>query len=114
MIVTIFGIAVYINRLIDSTIQDTNRLVHRPKIIEVIDKNGTNKESCRAEVIYRLADSGLKKIQDERKSRLRDVCNMCRRNRTSMECNHVTMDEDYHRRFMYTNLLVNDKHKVHF
>ena len=111
MIVTVFGIAVYINRLIDPTIQDTNRLAHRPKLI---DKNGPKKESCRVEAIYGFADSGLKKIQDERKSRLRDVCNMCRRNRTSMECNHVTMDEDYHRRFVYTNLLVNDKHKVHF
>ena len=114
MIVTIFGIAVYINRLIDSIIQDTNRLLHRPKIIEVIDKNGMNKESCRVDVIYRLTDSGLKKIQDERKSRLRDICNMCCRNRMSMECNHVTTDEDYHRRFVYTNLLVNDKHKVQF
>ena len=111
MIVTIFGIAVYINRLNDPTMHDTNRLVHRPK---VIDKNGTNKESCRVEVIYRLADSELKKIQDDRKSRLRDVCIMCRRNRTSTECNHVTTDEDYHRRFWYTNLLVNDKHKVQF
>ena len=94
MIVTIFGIAVFINRLIDPTIQDTNRLVHRPK---VIDKNGPKKESCRMEVVYSLADSGLKKTQDERKSRLTNVCNVCRRNRTSMECNHVTTNEDYHR-----------------
>ena len=29
-----------------------------------------------------------------------------------MECNHVTMDEDYHSKIVYKNLLVNDKHKV--
>ena len=111
MILTVFGIAVFVKRLIDPVIRDTNHPVNRQRLI---DKHRPNKESCNVDAIYSLAESGLKKIQDERKSRLRNVCNMCSKNRTSMECNHVTMDEDFHRRFVYTNLLVNDKHKVHF
>ena len=75
-----------------------------------VDGGLARKSQCSVDVNYNLF--GLKKIQDERKSRIRNVCDMCRRNRTSMECNHITMDEDYHSKIVYKNLLVNDKHKV--
>ena len=67
---------------------------------------------CKVNVTYDLRDSGLLEIQNERKSRIREVCEMCRRNRSSEECNHITMDEDEHGRLMYDNLIVDDKHKV--
>ena len=74
----------------------------------------TEEPACAVRIIYNLSSSGLKVIQNERKSRIRDVCDMCRRNRTSIECNHVVRDEDYHRdrEDFYGNLVVNDKHKV--
>ena len=74
----------------------------------------TEEPTCAVRIIYNLSGSGLKEVQDERKSRIRDVCDICRRNRVSMECNHVTLDEDYHRgrEDFYGNLVVNDKHKV--
>ena len=75
-----------------------------------VDGGLARKSQCSEDVNYNL--SGLKKIQDERKSRIRNVCEECRRNRTSMECSHVTMDKDYHSKIVYKNLLVNDKHKV--
>ena len=62
--------------------------------------------------INNLLDSGLHKIQNERKSRIREVCEMCRRNGSSMECRHLTMDEDYHNASIYNKLFVDDKHKV--
>ena len=70
--------------------------------------------NCRVRIIYNLNSSGLLKIQNERKSRVREVCDMCRRNKTSMECDHVAEKIDYlHvRPEMYSHLLVNDKHKV--
>ena len=70
--------------------------------------------NCRVRIIYNLNTSGLKEIQDERKSRIKDVCGMCRRNRSSVGCTHVAPDTEYHRSFQtfYANLLVDDKHKV--
>ena len=62
--------------------------------------------------INNLIESRLSKIQNERKSRIREVCEMCRRNRSSMECNHLTMDEDYHNATIYKKLFVDDKHRV--
>ena len=59
-------------------------------------QNLNRKFACQVDVVNNLTTSGLNKIQNERKSRIRNVCDMCRRNRTSMECNHVTLDEDYH------------------
>ena len=72
----------------------------------------TSKQVCKVDVINSLVVSGLKAIQNERKSRMREVCEMCRRNRSAMECNHLTMDEDAHKRIMYKHFYVNDKHKV--
>ena len=70
--------------------------------------------NCRVSIIYNLNNTRLKVIQEERKSKIKEVCDMCRTNRTSMECNHVALDADYHRDppVMYNFLLVNDKHKV--
>ena len=67
---------------------------------------------CNVKIIRYLNGSGLKNIQDDRKSRIRNVCDMCRANRTSVECNHLTTDEDYHNEIMYENLIVDDKHEV--
>ena len=59
-------------------------------------------------------------IKSSHNAFLRDVCNMCRRSRASMECNHVTTDEDYHRRFVLSEYhsLVGEYHlvsiKMHF
>ena len=69
--------------------------------------------NCRVRIIYNLNSSGLKEIQDERKSRIKDVCGMCRRNRSFVGCNHVALDKDYQdRQDFYGNLVANDKHKV--
>ena len=75
-------------------------------------QNLTGKSECKIDVVDNLTTSGLKKIQNERKSRIRNVCDMCRRNRTSMECNHVTLDEEQHDNSMYHNLLVDEIHQV--
>ena len=74
----------------------------------------TEEPACAVRIIDNLSSSGLKEIQDERKSHVKKVCDMCQRNRTSIECNHVVLDEDYHRdrEDFYGNLVVNDKHKV--
>ena len=81
---------------------------HQQNIISL-----TEEPACVVRIIYNLSSSGLKEVQNERKSRIRDVCDMCRRNRTSIECNHVVLDEDYRdREDFYGNLVVNDKHKV--
>ena len=86
----------------------------------------SEKPNCRVRIIDNLNSTDLKVIQDERKSRIKEVCDMCSRNRTPVECNHVTLDTDYHRdppvmyNFLhlhrdpsvYNHLLVNDKHKV--
>ena len=46
-----------------------------------------------AEVVYNLTnDSKLDRMNQKRKSRIRDVCEMCKRTRWSMECNHVALD----------------------
>ena len=70
--------------------------------------------NCKVRIIYNLNSTRLKVIQDERKSKIKEVSDMCSRNRTPVECNHVTLDADYHRDppAMYNFLLVNDKHKV--
>ena len=70
--------------------------------------------NCRVRIIYNLNNTRLKVIQDERKSKIKEVCDMCRTNRTSVECNSVALNEDYYRDppVMYNFLLVNDKHKV--
>ena len=61
---------------------------------------------CNVKLIRYLNGSGLEKIQQERKSRIKQVCDKCHRNRTSMECDHLTMDEDHHNEIMYDNLIV--------
>ena len=71
-----------------------------------------NKSECREGVIYNLTGTELDKIQKERKSDVQEVCNMCKRNRSSLECSHITLDEDDHVPEMYDNLIVDDKHKV--
>ena len=76
---------------------------------------GPNRETnstCEVDVVYNLTTSGLKKIQNERKSRIRDVCEKCRSHRSWMECNHVALDKDKHNNIMYENLIVDDVHKV--
>ena len=84
----------------------------RPKYQFGKFQNFSRKSKCKVENVDNLTSSGLKKIQDQRKSRIRDICDMCRRNRTSMECNHVTLDEDEHNNLMYRNLLVDEMHQV--
>ena len=74
-----------------------------------------NKRGCDVQLITNLVESKLWEIQNERKSRIREVCEMCRRNRSSMECNHLTMDEDHledHKSNIYNKFYVSDKHKV--
>ena len=77
------------------------------------NSSSPGKKQCKVDILYDLTISGLRKIQDERKSRIKEVCDMCHRNRTSMECKHVTLDEDYHKEIFYRNLIVDDKHKVY-
>ena len=68
---------------------------------------------CRVRIIYNLNSSGLKEVQDERESRIKDVCDMCRRNGSCVGCNHVALDKDYQdRQDFYGNLVVDEKHKV--
>ena len=67
---------------------------------------------CNVHVVSDISNSGLEKIQKERKSRIKKVCDMCRKNRSSMECNHVTMGGDYRGKIMYQNLIADEKHKV--
>ena len=114
VILTVFGGTV-INWLTDGY----SRNIHRDNLIPRQRDNGKlhtyslpGINKCKIDVLHNLNNSPLKKVQNERKSRIRDVCNMCQRNRTSMECNHVTMDEDYHKKIIYENLIVDDKHKV--
>ena len=89
---------------------------NRPKqqlgLFQNLTLNTKVQSKCKVGIVNNLTTSGVKKIQDERKSRTRDVCDMCRRNRTSMDCNHITLNEDYHNNIMYDNLLVDDMHKV--
>ena len=73
---------------------------------------GNSSQDCRVNLVYNLTNTGLDVIQKERKKRIHKVCEMCRNNRSSMECNHITFDEDYHTTLMYKNLLVDDKNKV--
>ena len=51
--------------------------------------NLTDEPACTVSIIYNLSSSGLKEVQNERKSRIKEVCDTCRRNRVSTECNHV-------------------------
>ena len=83
-----------------------------PKQILGHFQNLTQKYKCRVNIVDNLTTSGLNAIQNERKSRIKDVCEQCRRNRTSMECNHITLNEDEHDNFMYHNILVDDMHQV--
>ena len=75
------------------------------------DNFGTN---CNLELISNLTGTDLEKIQNERKATINEVCNMCSKyiNRSSMECNHVSLDGDKHSNLIYMNLLVDDNHKV--
>ena len=50
--------------------------------------------------------------QDGRKLRISRVCEMCKHNRSTMDCNHVTLDTDFHGNYMYSNMLVDERHKV--
>ena len=84
----------------------------RPKYQFGNIQNSTREFACKVGVVENLTSSGLRKIQKERKSRIKDVCDVCRRNRTSMECNHVTLDDDEHYTLMYYDLLVDEMHKV--
>ena len=104
--VAAFGISVFTG-LIDPATRDSSILSRA-----TVKLNADDNRTCKLDVIHNLANSGLNKIQDERKSMIRNACEMCRRNRTSMECNHVTLDEDFPRKIVYKNLLVDDKHKV--
>ena len=70
------------------------------------------KSKCKVDIVNNLTTSGLKKIQDERKSQVKKVCDICRRKRTSIDCNHITLNEDYHNNIMYDGILVDDMHKV--
>ena len=87
-------------------------------VSKVIFQNVTSSQyyirsaQCNVKLTRYLNGSGLEKIQQERKSRIKQVCDKCRRNRTSMECNHLTMDEDHHNEIMYDNFIVDDKHEV--
>ena len=49
----------------------------------------SEKPNCRVRIIYNLNSTDLKAIQDERKSKIKEVCDMCSRNRTPVDCNHV-------------------------
>ena len=76
------------------------------------DKTTTNfGTNCSSHLIRNLTGTDLKKIQNERKETINQVCNMCR-HKSSMECNHASLDGDNHDKLMYRNLLVDDKHQV--
>ena len=72
----------------------------------------SEESKCDFKLVYNLNDTNLRKIQKERKRTMNKVCKMCRKDRFSMECNHVTQNEDKHSYLIYKNLLVDDKHKV--
>ena len=69
-------------------------------------------QRCKTDIINNLVESSLWEIQKERKSRIREVCEMCRRNGSAMECNHLTMNGNYHSTKIYNKIFVDDKHKV--
>ena len=115
VVIMMFGITAFVWQLRHLLIQEpigfiTNRVQSNQYNITSLSK----KLNCRVRIIYNLNNTRLKVIQDERKSKIKEVCDMCRTNRTSVECNSVALNEDYYRDppVMYNFLLVNDKHKV--
>ena len=98
LILFIFGLTAIISQLKDGFNSKpigyiTNRVQSHGYNITSLSEE-TN---CRVRIIYNLNSTNLKAIQDERKCRMKEVCDMCRTNGTSMECNHVTLDADCHR-----------------
>ena len=78
----------------------------------IAESRSPKSAECREGLVYNLKESRLDKIQKERKSTVKEVCKMCRRNGSSTECNHVSLDEDSHFPGMYENFYVDEKHKV--
>ena len=85
----------------------------------IVVGNLSHRTMCKVQMVSDLEKSGLKDIQDERKFRIKKVCEMCRRhgNSSSNECYHLALNGDHrryadYRRKFYNNLLVDDKHKV--
>ena len=65
--------------------------------------------SCNNNVVPKWTELERRTTQDERKTKINEVCEMCRRNQSSMECHHVAMGP---KGKMYGQFLVNEKHKV--
>ena len=86
---------------------ETQSTTVQPKLDTVVTDS-----TCKVNPVSSLENSVLNEIQNERKSRIHEVCEMCLRNRSAMECNHLTMDEDEHKANIYTKLIVDEKHKV--
>ena len=115
VVIMTFGITAIVWQLRYGLIQEpigliTNRVHRHQYNISSLSEE----PNCRVRIIYNLNSTDLKAIQDDKKSRIKEVCDMCRTNRTSLECNHVALDADYNRdpSVIYNFLLVNDKHKV--
>ena len=108
-IIAIFGLTTIIWQL-------GNELIPEPVafITNRVQSYVFEEPNCKIQVIYNLSNSNLKQFQDERKSRIKEVCDMCRRNRSFVGCDHVAERVDYRhvRPDLYNHLLVNDKHKV--
>ena len=115
---------IYLKSLDLSSRNPKNNLGNRKTLSRTccINQTEVNKFSdqaiCAVQIVYDLNSSCLKDMQQERKFRIKKVCEMCHHdNMSSMDCNHLTLNEDYrlykdYARKFYNTLLVDDKHKV--
>ena len=91
-VICIFGLGIFSLLLKNEINPDVINPKHTLNMIGNISQsyqyniiNLTEEPACAVRIIYNLSSSGLKEVQNGRKSRIKEVCDTCRRNRVSTE-----------------------------
>ena len=71
------------------------------------------KSKCKVDIVNNLTTSGLKKNPRRKEIPGKEgLWHPAVETGHLWDCNHITLNEDYHNNIMYDNLLVDDMHKV--
>ena len=112
VVVVFLAVLFVVDKSINHQVEEKKMTQLSPRRKKPIVHSRSYKSECRESLTYNLKESGLDKIQKQRKSTVKEVCKMCKRNKSSEECSHVSLQDDSHFPEMYENLIVDEKHKV--
>ena len=112
VVVVFLAVMFVVDQSVNHQVEEKKTTQLSPRRKKPIVHSRPHKSECRESLTYNLKESGLDKIQKERKSTVKEVCKMCTRNKSSEECSHVSLQDDSHFPEMYKNLIVDEKHKV--